>query len=899
MNIVQQGLGVTIPLVQQVQQAPPAQPVPLALQAMLQQPQQGLAQQHPLTGGGRPPDMPSPAPAIQTNTIQCSPAAAVPLVQQAFGQYNYSPLSQPDDEPLVSKRMANVVVPPAPNFSPGAFIPHGLHGTVTHAAPVPLAQAAMQKALQEAATPAVVQFTAATTTTPIEPAPALAQPAAPAQTLAADAELNAAAKRLLSMFSDNMDIDFNICKDVLHTFSGDVDAAAEHLLSMFDCTKDIGPRWDEPVAAHFSSSPPVVSLLHSILPDAHLHSLSAEPSHMDADAALAAKLQKEEEDAAQQLQQAGSDGSSTDAVPDELALLLSPTDYFHALNPSSTITAPAAALAPAAPEHENAEHLQALLPDDVLAAGLMAEDQLFAQLSHEQCIKALCRDLAPRLCTFFPDVSVEEAQHVLEAYEGNMEEAQEALWRNAEEEANRKLAQAHADEEYARKLHEQEGRTSGDGGAPPGIGEQEMADLAASDLAPRKLLATDLAPAQLLMRSRNNLEAIERQHQAFAQLPRDRSSSPGHSNSSGSSGQWEEVQSEQVTRCVDKLQHMFGSAVDRSLLTDVLNTCNGSVEAARQELSKMGITEVAPMPPRTGTSTPPHPRTSPMHPSMGSAGLTYKTPQRPSYGAVSSKSWLADNMVAPGGAGSSTGSGVRAAAATRPGAGGLSSTTLRDMEAAAERKRLAREAEQAQDDGTISDDTDSGDEAAEDAALEHWYEHEFERVLREGSQIDRNDMHRLTQLVRDKLTAKPDQLFRRSRRLAAAAEQAFQGGDRALAFQLSQRRRECFERAKQLSERNAQRMFDWRNASTVNTSQVDLHGLSLRQAMDFLERQLGNCKEMPGWKHVTVITGQGLHSQEGGPVLLPNVRTWLQQGGYSFKESLGAFQVTIPPERRA
>lgn len=146
--------------------------------------------------------------------------------------------------------------------------------------------------------------------------------------------------------------------------------------------------------------------------------------------------------------------------------------------------------------------------------------------------------------------------------------------------------------------------------------------------------------------------------------------------------------------------------------------------------------------------------------------------------------------------------------------------------------------------------------------------------------------------------AKSQQLRRRSRRLSCAIDRARAAGDTALARDLVARSRMCFERVRRLEERNANRMFEFRNSHTAQQLSIDLHGLCLREALGKIDTHVDLFERLPGWKHVTIITGRGLHSQ-GAPVLLPAVREWLKNRGCEYEECPGYFQFTMAPECKA
>lgn len=71
---------------------------------------------------------------------------------------------------------------------------------------------------------------------------------------------------------------------------------------------------------------------------------------------------------------------------------------------------------------------------------------------------------------------------------------------------------------------------------------------------------------------------------------------------------------------------------------------------------------------------------------------------------------------------------------------------------------------------------------------------------------------------------------------------------------------------------------------------VDLHGLHLKDAHEYLHQFIEQCLARQ-LKHVLVIHGKGLSSGEQGPVLKPNVRHWLQQHA-----KVAAYTVALPKD---
>jgi DNA-nicking Smr family endonuclease len=56
---------------------------------------------------------------------------------------------------------------------------------------------------------------------------------------------------------------------------------------------------------------------------------------------------------------------------------------------------------------------------------------------------------------------------------------------------------------------------------------------------------------------------------------------------------------------------------------------------------------------------------------------------------------------------------------------------------------------------------------------------------------------------------------------------------------------------------------------------VDLHGLNLSAAMELASRYLASDTDS-----LTIITGKGLHSPEGKPVIKPSLERYLSRNGY-------------------
>jgi DNA-nicking Smr family endonuclease len=126
--------------------------------------------------------------------------------------------------------------------------------------------------------------------------------------------------------------------------------------------------------------------------------------------------------------------------------------------------------------------------------------------------------------------------------------------------------------------------------------------------------------------------------------------------------------------------------------------------------------------------------------------------------------------------------------------------------------------------------------------------------------------------------------------LLEQATQAYLGGARDVAKNLSAEGRAMNERMKQCHVEAAQEIFSRRNttASIMNHSvgRVDLHGLHVAEAVECL-RQLLPAISAGGQKRITIVTGSGHHTkgpQPGRARLLPAVQSFLDEMRVSYRE---------------
>jgi hypothetical protein len=71
---------------------------------------------------------------------------------------------------------------------------------------------------------------------------------------------------------------------------------------------------------------------------------------------------------------------------------------------------------------------------------------------------------------------------------------------------------------------------------------------------------------------------------------------------------------------------------------------------------------------------------------------------------------------------------------------------------------------------------------------------------------------------------------------------------------------------------------------------LDLHGKTLSESLPSVEKFLKN-SEKKGLTRVQIITGWGMNSEGGIPVLFPETKKFLKGQNYCFEESKGRFDV--------
>eukprot|EP00047_Mylnosiga_fluctuans_P008381 m.258465 g.258465 ORF g.258465 m.258465 type:complete len:511 (+) comp21568_c0_seq1:2328-3860(+) len=133
-------------------------------------------------------------------------------------------------------------------------------------------------------------------------------------------------------------------------------------------------------------------------------------------------------------------------------------------------------------------------------------------------------------------------------------------------------------------------------------------------------------------------------------------------------------------------------------------------------------------------------------------------------------------------------------------------------------------------------------------------------------------------------------------RLFNRAREAYVGGDRRLAKELSRQGREQDELMRTLHAQAAQAILSSRNSGLSKT--LDLHGLHVAEALAVLESWLPAMRAR-GYRAGSVIAGAGVHTQhkhlgrQSHSRLLPAVKAFLLDSGFRVREGTGAMHGTL------
>mmetsp|Transcript_12507 Transcript_12507/g.22112 ORF Transcript_12507/g.22112 Transcript_12507/m.22112 type:complete len:192 (+) Transcript_12507:85-660(+) len=127
----------------------------------------------------------------------------------------------------------------------------------------------------------------------------------------------------------------------------------------------------------------------------------------------------------------------------------------------------------------------------------------------------------------------------------------------------------------------------------------------------------------------------------------------------------------------------------------------------------------------------------------------------------------------------------------------------------------------------------------------------------------------------EQLRAAADSEFKARNAAFEESRNAYQNGDGAGAKKLSDAGKRHDEEAKRLQKAAADVTFQQKNAGR-SEDEVDLHGLTVKEATARVEQALRSAKEK-GLKSVVIITGRGNHSGPEGPKIKPAVEKLIHE----------------------
>jgi len=141
--------------------------------------------------------------------------------------------------------------------------------------------------------------------------------------------------------------------------------------------------------------------------------------------------------------------------------------------------------------------------------------------------------------------------------------------------------------------------------------------------------------------------------------------------------------------------------------------------------------------------------------------------------------------------------------------------------------------------------------------------------------------------------------YQRRTRYFEDANLAYNRGDGAEAKRLANLGKSANEEMRKLNTEAKHKIFVEKNAqiSRDNLREIDLHGLTVNEALDVLANHIQVAKEVAnssnGHYPVRIITGAGIHSIGGKPRIKPAVVDWLKNQGYRINVGHGQVDVVV------
>jgi len=127
------------------------------------------------------------------------------------------------------------------------------------------------------------------------------------------------------------------------------------------------------------------------------------------------------------------------------------------------------------------------------------------------------------------------------------------------------------------------------------------------------------------------------------------------------------------------------------------------------------------------------------------------------------------------------------------------------------------------------------------------------------------------------------------------ATEAYHSGDGAAAKELAAKGKCAGDMMRKLNAEAKHKIFNEKNAniSRDNLQEIDLHGLTVNEALDVMQNHFKVVQEMGRACSVRVITGAGKHSEGGKAKIKPAAKEWLERMGLSFTVGYGQIDVHV------
>ncbi|RLV90169.1 Smr domain-containing protein [Spathaspora sp. JA1] len=128
-----------------------------------------------------------------------------------------------------------------------------------------------------------------------------------------------------------------------------------------------------------------------------------------------------------------------------------------------------------------------------------------------------------------------------------------------------------------------------------------------------------------------------------------------------------------------------------------------------------------------------------------------------------------------------------------------------------------------------------------------------------------------------RLRAKADRLYKKRNQLSQKSQAAYCSGNGKRAYELSEQSKKIMDQADSVSLQAAEYVFR-ENNEYRGPHEIDLHGLFVKEAIDFLEQRISHDLGIKQ-RQLQVITGKGLHSADGVPKLMIAVEDLCEEMG--------------------